>query len=228
MTGRILFIRAHLIAFASYGFLTAIILSGVHLISNTFFAFFVVALVVIAIFGSIDESHRMWNGVNRGELERYGSVMGFCSYPRPGTSLLKALDKYANVQPQDIEEIKMQTCTFSNPYLKKLSAYFAENGVPNGTPIEVMGVGDVDDLAEVANYFPRLTVSQSDKKLSTHFNLIKAKGQYYLWFEPEHNDNSACYIPSKGAFLIGVQDEKLALERYEQDRSRDNFLVSSF
>ncbi len=227
MTGKLLFIRAHMIAFASYGFLTAVALNGLHVFSSTDLVVFIGVCVLVAAVGAGDESRRVWSGIRRGDLTRYGTVLGFCSYPRPGTSLLKALDRYAGVQPGDIEEVKMQTCGFSNPYLKSLSTHFSESGVPSDIPIEVMGVGEVDDLKEVAAKFPYLTITHSQHKLRTHFNLVKAKGHYYLWFEPDHNDSTQSYIPSKGAFLVRIEDDTEALARFEQDRDLNRFLSTS-
>jgi len=230
ITSTVLFLRAHLIAMASYGLLLAVAIGSFYPYPQSLFFCFLSIFALAAFYGYYDEGRRMWRSVNRGNLEKYGSVVGFCAYPRPGTSLLKALDRYANVQPEDIEEIKMQTCRFSNPYLKDLSKYFADSGMRRNTQIEVMGVGNPDDMQEVRNYFPNLVVAHSRARLVTHFNLVRAKGQYYLWFEPEHDDDASkgSYIPSKGAVFIAVEDEKLAFARYEQDRLPEPVAIVSY
>lgn len=227
MSRAFLFTRSHLIAFASYGFLVAIAASGLGWVSPRAFVVEVLVCVIVAIAGTWDESNRMWSGLKRSDLERYGPILGFCAYPRPGTSLLRALDRYANIEPSDIQEVKMQTCSFSNEYLCRLSSYFASHGVPQDTPIEIIGVGDPYDLGTVADRFPNLTVSRARRKLSTHFNLVKAKGQYYLWFEPEHEDTAPGYIPAQGAFLVEVKDSEEALKRFNQDRSDEESIAGS-
>lgn len=191
-------------------------------VSSEAFVLVAVALALASICGFIDEHRRIAFGEKQGSLDQYGKLIWFCAYPRPGTSMLDVLSSKCGIDPWDIEQIKLQTCTFGNPYLKQLSDYFTQAKVPSTVDVEIIGVGSTHDANGLAKAYPNAHLLESSHKLKRHFNLIKAKGIYYLWYEPYHNDTGgARYVPSKGAFLVEVTDSDKALRRFYRDAIRE-------
>ena len=160
------------------------------------------------------------------ELARYGEILTYCGYPRPGTSLLSEMQTHAGVSPAQIEELYMQTCDFSNPYLHGFSRHMRERGVPALVRFDLAGDGDHSNLGPLKRDFPNIRLLPAKEHLTTHFNLIKADGKMFLWYEPEHDTRtSKHYVPSRGAFLVEIKDSETAMRRYYQDVEPENELV---
>src|ERR1039458_5229616 len=153
-TGILLFFRSHITVIGGCLLLAGIVYAAVAPTYPYFLTTLNIGCALIILYGFVDENKRLKFGYKRGGLMSFGEVIGFCAYPRPGTSLLKALDQYADINAEDIEEIKLQTCNFGNRYLNKLGHYFHDSGVLSNTPIELVGVGNEGDLKEVRSLFP--------------------------------------------------------------------------
>lgn len=214
----ILFVRTHLTAAASTIFLALIICSIVFQVPIKIFFGISVFCALLSTIGFIAEYRTISYGKQAGHLEEWGVILTYYAYPCPGTSMLEALKESAGINPEEIEEIKLQTCNFDNPYLLRLSDYFAKSGIGERVKIEIVGVGDDRQENDLHSRFPHAKVYRSATKLTSHFNLIKARGRCFLWYEPVHDDTTSVrYTPSEGAFLVDVRDESRAVRRFYQD-----------
>ncbi len=224
MTSIYLYIRAHLIAGASY-MLVGTALAGMifHLPPNAVFLLTLGAFI-LAVYGFIDERFRIASGVQRGDLTRFGKVAAYCGYPKPGTSMINAL-KRAGVSPREIQSISIQTCTFGNKYLREFKEFLVKTGVRSETELLILGTGDELEKASLLEAFPKAKLCHSTKKLTTHFSLLESTdGRTFAWYEPDHQDSVERYIPSKGAFLVEVNDTTAARARFSKDSIEDCFL----
>lgn len=208
-------IRTHLAALGGYGLL---IVLGVGFLTNASVNWYFWGSLLCAAFavsGFIYEHRIIAEELDRWNLTAFGSVLAYCAYPCPGTSMLAALAKSAGVEPSAIEEIHLQTCAFSNPYLRSFSDHLRRSGVNRTVCIEIIGQGDATDCTPLTMHFPNSRLLPAKERLTVHFNVIKANSHHYLWFEPEHDDSaSKSYIPKRGAFLVDLVDAPAAFRRY--------------
>ena len=213
-----LFLRANLASVAIATIVVVLFVNRAHPLDQKIVMGGILIVTTLALIAFFDERRRIKNGILRDHLNEWGDIIAFCAYPRPGTSLLRVLEDRAGIRPSEIEEIKLQTCSFDNPYLKKLSEFLTKAGVNSDAEVSIIGVGESTQEETLKQYFPKAQVYRSREKLTKHFNLIRARGQYYLWYEPDHDDvSSKRYIPSEGAFLVSVRDPDSALKRFNSD-----------
>lgn len=214
----VIFVRTHLTVASSATFLLLLTWSVLLGVSPDVFFVVSVCCAAISAIGFLSEYRVISCGKKMGDLEEWGTILTYYAYPCPGTSMLEALKDTAGVNPDEIEEIKLQTCNFDNPYLLRLSDYFTKSGIGDRAKVEIIGVGDREQENALRSHFPNAKLYRSAGKLTSHFNLIKARGHCFLWFEPEHDDaNSKRYTPSMGAFLVDVRDEQRAEDRFYRD-----------
>jgi hypothetical protein len=173
---------------------------------------------LLSIVGFAIELHTIKRGKEIGDVERWGEILTYYAYPRPGTSLLEALKDAAEISPSQIQWIKLQTCAFDNPYLRKLADYFGRSRMGKTTEVEIMGVGTQEQERDLLKHFPSAHILRSQEKLHSHFNLVKARGRCFLWYEPQHDDGGSIkYTPALGAFLVEVSDEEAAIKQYRKN-----------
>ena len=216
MAAKFQFIRSYLSAFGYWiAFLSAIIATVFQDIKVEVISILLCISVVAVSVAFYDLRYRL-NDAKKRLMARgkIGEPIGFCGYPRPGTSMIMELERRAGVKASDIRELYLQTCSLSNVYLLRFASYLGDLTDVAEIDLTIIGVEDSQESLNLENQFRNINLYASNELLTEHFNLIGTTKGMFLWYEPEHKEGNHQYIPAKGAVLYTVENREQALKEY--------------
>lgn len=208
------FVRARPLAVIFGASLLWLAISNFAAITDGRFTVGVIGLAAVAIV-TYGVDARILNGIrHRGHLDEYGQTIGFCKTPTPGTSMIDCLRDATGSEQPNITGLYLQTCCFSNPYLRDFKERMVDTYDVSPDHVEIIGSGSDQDVAEMHDLFPEAEVFKSTDYLTEHFNLLQIEDRTFIWYEPYHDDRDQktaagqakkCYRPKCGAFLVDVE-----------------------